>query len=195
MIQNLESFNLNLSNPNICGIDEAGRGALAGPLCVAGAILKSPISGLNDSKKLTAKKREQLYEDIIQNSKHEIVFIDNNFIDDNGLTKSIKTAILQIVSKLSTDYYIMDGNHNFGLNYLSTIVKGDSKVPAISAASILAKVSRDRLMSNLNEKYKKYNFDKHKGYGTKSHIESINKYGYSDIHRLSFKLKNQNTLF
>jgi ribonuclease HII len=194
MIQNKENSSLieetiDLNCKAICGIDEAGRGALAGPLCVAGALLKKNIKELNDSKKLTEKKREELFDIIINNSEHEIVFIDNKFIDKNGLTLSIKKAIEQIISKISTTQYIMDGNHNFGISNIQTIIKGDALVPAISAASILAKVSRDRLMKSLDSKYNIYEFEKHKGYGTKKHIEKIEKYGYSNLHRQSFKLK------
>jgi ribonuclease HII len=186
MILNLESFNP--QNLNICGIDEAGRGALAGPLTVAGVLLKSPIKDLSDSKKLTEKKREELYSKIIENSIYKIVFKSNQEIDKKGLTICIKESILEIIENVKTTNYIMDGNHNFGINKIHTIVKADDLVPSVSAASILAKVSRDRYMTNL-EDYKEYEFNKHKGYGTKKHIELIEKYGLSDIHRTSFKLK------
>jgi ribonuclease HII len=186
MILNLESFNP--QNLNICGIDEAGRGALAGPLTVAGVLLKSPIKDLSDSKKLTEKKREELYSKIIENSIYKIVFKSNQEIDKKGLTICIKESILEIIENVKTTNYIMDGNHNFGINKIHTIVKADDLVPSVSAASILAKVSRDRYMKSL-EDYKEYEFNKHKGYGTKKHIELIEKYGLSDIHRTSFKLK------
>jgi ribonuclease HII len=186
MILNLESFNP--QNLNICGIDEAGRGALAGPLTVAGVLLKSPIKDLSDSKKLTEKKREELYSKIIENSIYKIVFKSNQEIDKKGLTICIKESILEIIENVKTTNYIMDGNHNFGINKIHTIVKADDLVPSVSAASILAKVSRDRYMKSL-EDYKEYEFNKHKGYGTKKHIELIEKYGLSNIHRTSFKLK------
>jgi ribonuclease HII len=186
MILNLESFNP--QNLNICGIDEAGRGALAGPLTVAGVLLKSEIKDLSDSKKLTEKKREELYSKIIENSIYKIVFKSNQEIDKKGLTICIKESILEIIENVKTNNYIMDGNHNFGINKIHTIIKADDLVPSVSAASILAKVSRDRYMTNL-EDYKEYEFNKHKGYGTKKHIELIEKYGLSNIHRTSFKLK------
>jgi ribonuclease HII len=186
MILNLESFNP--QNLNICGIDEAGRGALAGPLTVAGVLLKSEIKDLSDSKKLTEKKREELYSKIIENSIYKIVFKSNQEIDKKGLTICIKESILEIIENVKTTNYIMDGNHNFGINKIHTIVKADDLVPSVSAASILAKVSRDRYMKSL-EDYKEYEFNKHKGYGTKKHIELIEKYGLSNIHRTSFKLK------
>ena len=181
----------------ICGIDEAGRGPIAGPLVMAGVILKEEIEGLNDSKKLSEKKREILFEEIIQKSEYKIVEVDNHTIDEKGLSWSINFCLNQIVNSLKSDKYIFDGNSKFGVNILETMIKGDSKVAEISAASILAKVTRDRFMVKIADKYPNYSFKKHKGYITKQHIEEIKKFGYSNIHRTSYKIKSlqQRSLF
>jgi ribonuclease HII len=180
----------------ICGIDEAGRGPIAGPLVVAGVILKENIKGLNDSKKLTAKKREELFEEIIQKSEYKIVEVSNYLIDEKGLSWAINFCLNEIVNSLDANRYIFDGNSKFGVEILETMVKGDSKVAQISAASILAKVTRDRYMIDIASRYPNYSFKKHKGYITKQHIEEIRKFGYSDIHRKSYKLKSlQRSLF
>jgi len=177
----------------ICGIDEAGRGPIAGPLVIAGVILKEEIEGLKDSKKLTPKKREKLFEEIIQKSEYKIVEVSNKTIDEKGLSFAINFALNEIVNSLKADKYIFDGNSKFGVEILETLIKGDDKVKEISAASILAKVTRDRFMIEISKNYPNYNFAKHKGYITKEHIEEIKKYGYSDIHRKSYKLKALNT--
>ncbi len=174
---------------NLCGIDEAGRGPLAGPLVVAGVVLKNDIEGLNDSKKLTEKKREILYEQIILNSSYHIVSTSNDTIDEIGLSKAIKNSIEQIIKNIDANEYLMDGNTSFGINILQHKIKADATVKEVSAASILAKVTRDRFMCSLSKQFDKYEFDKHKGYGTKKHIELIKKYGLSSLHRKSFKLK------
>ena len=181
----------------ICGIDEAGRGPIAGPLVMAGVILKEEIKGLNDSKKLSEKKREILFEEIIQKSEYKIVEVDNHTIDEKGLSWSINFCLNQIVNSLKSDKYIFDGNSKFGVDILETMIKGDSKVAEISAASILAKVTRDRFMVKIADKYPNYSFKKHKGYITKQHIEEIKKFGYSNIHRTSYKIKSlqQRSLF
>jgi len=173
----------------LCGIDEAGRGAFAGPLVVAGVVLEKDILGLDDSKKLSEKKREALFEEIIQNSKYKIIFVDNNFIDKNGLSLSLKNSITTIKNEFSDCRVLIDGNTNFGVEGVEFLIKADSSIKEVSAASILAKVSRDRYMKNLSNEYDKYEFAKHKGYGTKRHKELIKKYGYSNLHRLSFKIK------
>jgi ribonuclease HII len=173
----------------LCGIDEAGRGCLAGPLVVAGVILQSEIEGLDDSKKLTERKREVLFEKIVQNSLYEIVFTDNKTIDKIGLSKAISDSIEKILEKLQPSIAIMDGNTNFGILGVQAVVKADSKVPEVSAASILAKVSRDRYMVEMDSSYPVYGFQQHKGYGTKKHIEQIRTYGRSELHRVSFFIK------
>lgn len=176
---------------NLCGIDEAGRGPLAGPLVVAGVILEKDILGLNDSKVLSEKKREKLFDEIKEKSKYHIVFKSAKEIDDFGISFCIKSSILEIMEKLQefSDNFLMDGNTNFGIENLQKEIKADAKYKEVSAASILAKVSRDRFMDEISPLYANYNFHKHKGYGTKAHIEAIRKFGRSDIHRFSFKLK------
>ncbi len=174
----------------ICGIDEAGRGCLAGPLVVAGVILKKNILGLADSKKLSQKRREALFEEIMQNSYSEIVFTDNKTIDKIGLSCSIKNSIIKIKSKLKAKQTIMDGNTTFGVDGVKAIIKADDKIAEVSAASILAKVSRDCYIIEQALKYPLYRFEKHKGYGTKLHRELIKEHGYCELHRLSFKIKS-----
>ena len=176
---------------NLCGIDEAGRGPLAGPLVVAGVILEKEILGLNDSKVLSEKKREKLFDEIKEKSKYHIVFKSAKEIDDFGISFCLKSSILEIMEKLQefSNNFLMDGNTNFGIQNLQKEIKADAKYAQVSAASILAKVSRDRFMDEISPLYANYNFHKHKGYGTKAHIEAIREFGRSDIHRFSFKLK------
>ncbi|AYJ80422.1 ribonuclease HII [Aliarcobacter cryaerophilus ATCC 43158] len=176
---------------NLCGIDEAGRGPLAGPIVVAGVILEKDILGLNDSKVLSEKKREKLFDEIKEKSKYHIVFKSAKEIDDFGISFCIKSSILEIMQQLQkfSNNFLMDGNTNFGIENLKKEIKADAKYAQVSAASILAKVSRDRFMNEISSKYPNYNFQKHKGYGTKAHIEIIREFGRSDIHRFSFKLK------
>ena len=175
----------------LCGIDEAGRGPIAGPLVVAGAILIDEITGLNDSKQLSEKKREKLFEEIKEKSKFHIVFTDAKTIDEKGLSFCLKNSILEIMEKLKNDSteFLMDGNTTFGINNLTCKIKADATVKEVSAASILAKVSRDRYMDEISSKYPNYDFHKHKGYGTKAHIEAIKQFGRSIEHRYSFRLK------
>ncbi|MDD2508520.1 MAG: ribonuclease HII [Aliarcobacter skirrowii] len=174
-----------------CGIDEAGRGPLAGPLVVAGVILLEDIQNLADSKVLSEKKREKLFDEIKQKSKYHIVFKNAKQIDDLGISFCIKESILEIMKTLQNDAssFLMDGNTNFGIENLQKEIKADAKYKEVSAASILAKVSRDRFMDSISENYPEYNFKKHKGYGTKAHVDAIKEFGRSDIHRFSFKLK------
>lgn len=174
-----------------CGIDEAGRGPLAGPLVVAGVILLEDIQNLADSKVLSEKKREKLFDEIKQKSKYHIVFKSAKQIDDLGISFCIKESILEIMKTLQNDAssFLMDGNTNFGIENLQKEIKADAKYKEVSAASILAKVSRDRFMDSISANYPEYNFKKHKGYGTKAHVDAIKEFGRSDIHRFSFKLK------
>ena len=176
---------------NLCGIDEAGRGPLAGPLVVAGVILEKEILGLNDSKVLSEKKREKLFDEIKEKSKYHIVFKSAKEIDDFGISFCLKSSILEIMEQLQefSNNFLMDGNTNFGIQNLQKEINADAKYASVSAASILAKVSRDRFMDEISPLYANYNFHKHKGYGTKAHIEAIRKFGRSDIHRFSFRLK------
>lgn len=176
-------------NDRLCGIDEAGRGPFAGPLVVAGVILTKNIDGLNDSKKLTEKKRERLFDIIKENSSYHIVFTSNDTIDRLGLSVCLKNSILEIMEHLDTTNFLMDGNTTFGIDSIKSMIKADATIPQVSAASILAKVSRDRYMVDIASNYPNYGFEKHKGYGTKAHIDAIIEHGYCDLHRRSFKIK------
>lgn len=179
----------------ICGVDEAGRGPLAGPVVAAAVILKKGciIEGLDDSKKLTESKREKLYDIIIDNAiSYQIVFIDEKKIDEinilNATMLAMKTSIEQL--GVDPDICLIDGNMAPATKFKTeAIIKGDSKCKSIAAASVLAKVSRDRFMMKLHEKYPQYKFDKHKGYGTSLHYQMINEFGAADIHRKSFLKK------
>jgi ribonuclease HII len=180
----------------LCGIDEAGRGPLAGPLSIAGVILHQPIDGLNDSKKLTEKKREELFEIISQNSSYHIARFSAAQIDELGLSACLAAGLREIISTLGEADYLYDGNSTFGVSGLRTMVKADATIPEVSAASILAKVTRDREMVELAPLYPQYGFEGHKGYGSAAHIEAIRQYGHCEIHRKTFKLKSlQPSLF
>ena len=177
----------------ICGIDEAGRGPLAGPVVVASVIMKpdSFIEGVNDSKKVSEKKREKLYEQIIEEAvSYSVGIIDQNEIDEinilnatkKGLTESIKSL------KVKPERIIVDALDKIdtcGIPYMP-IVKGDAKCYSIAAASIIAKVTRDRIMRQWDEVYPMYGFARHKGYGTSAHIAAIKEYGLCPLHRRSF---------
>ena len=173
----------------LCGIDEAGRGPIAGDLVMAGCILHTKILGLNDSKKLTEKKREKLFEQIIQNSTYHIVKFSPKQIDEDGISICISNGLKKIMQNIKAEEYLFDGNSTFGVKGLQTMVKADGKVPEVSAASILAKVTHDREIIEQGKKFPNYAFEKHKGYGTKLHVEMIKQHGYCDLHRRSYKLK------
>ncbi|MDQ5983396.1 MAG: Ribonuclease HII [Eubacteriales bacterium SKADARSKE-1] len=179
----------------VCGVDEAGRGPLAGPVYAAAVILPQNfmIDGLNDSKKLSAKKRELLYDQIIKNARaFSIASASEVEIDDINILNATFLAMKSAVEGLNTkpDLALIDGNRAPNLNIPTrTIVKGDSLSASIAAASILAKVTRDRVMVKLSHEYPQYSFEKHKGYGTKLHVEALKKYGPSIIHRKSFLKK------
>ncbi len=174
---------------NLCGIDEAGRGPFAGPLVVAGVVLTKDLEELDDSKKLTEKKREKLFDIIKDNSFHHIVFTSAKQIDELGLSICLQNSIKEIMKNIDAKEYLMDGNTAFGIANLHYLIKADAQIKEVSAASILAKVSRDRYMCDIASSYPEFCFEKHKGYGTKAHIEAIKNHGYSDIHRRSFKIK------
>lgn len=179
----------------VCGIDEAGRGPLAGPVYAAAVILPDGliIEGLNDSKKLTEKKREELFDVIISEAvAYGIGLATEKEIDDINILQATYLAMRRAVENLSVkaDYALVDGNRMPPLEIDGeTIVKGDAKSPSIAAASILAKVSRDRVMYELDSKYPEYQFAKHKGYGTKVHVEALKEFGPCEIHRKSFLKK------
>lgn len=174
---------------NLCGIDEAGRGPFAGPLSVAGVVLLNDVKELDDSKKLTEKKREKLFDIIKENSLYHMVFTSAKEIDELGLSICLQNSIKEIIQNISATQYLMDGNTAFGIENLNFLVKADAKIKEVSAASILAKVSRDRYMCAIAKEYPEYGFCKHKGYGTKAHTDAIIKYGYCKIHRRTFKIK------
>lgn len=179
----------------ICGVDEAGRGPLAGPV-VAGAVILPEglvIDGLNDSKKLSEKKREQLYDIITQKALcWGVGYADEREIDEINILQATYMAMRRAVSSLclTADHVLVDGNRDpiLGLP-TTTIVGGDGKAACIAAASIIAKVTRDRLMVEYDEKYPEYGFKKHKGYGSKAHYMALLDCGPCTIHRLTF-LKN-----
>lgn len=173
----------------LCGIDEAGRGPIAGPLVMAGVILEHPVTGLNDSKKLTEKRREALFDTIIENSRYHIARFDAAQIDEHGISACLKMGLEEIMAHLPSDDYLFDGNSTFGAKGLRTMVKADAEIAEVSAASILAKVTRDREMVMMAEHYPLYGFEGHKGYGTEVHVEAIRQHGYCPIHRKSFRLK------
>ena len=178
---------------NICGIDEAGRGPLAGPVVIAGVIMPqdSMIEGINDSKKVSEKKREKLYDLITEEAiSYSVAIIGQDVIDDINILNATKEGVTKVVDGLDIkpDLIIVDA-----LNHINTrgipyepIVKGDAKCYNIAAASILAKVTRDRIMRQWDELYPQYGFLSHKGYGTAKHISAIKEYGLCPIHRKSF---------
>jgi ribonuclease HII len=178
---------------NICGVDEAGRGPLAGPVVVAACILPPflRIPGVNDSKQLSEKKREELYKIIVKNAlAYNVVFINEKIIDELNIYEATKKGMLDAINglKIEPDYVLIDA---MPLSELKTnnksIIHGDALSASIAAASILAKVSRDHYMEKMDIKYPNYGFKHHKGYGTKMHLEALEKYGPCKIHRRSFE--------
>lgn len=180
----------------ICGIDEAGRGPLAGPVVVAAVIMPkdSMIEGVNDSKKVSEKKREKLYEEITESAiAWGVGIIDQKEIDDinilNATKKGLTTALKEL--EVKPNLILVDALTNIdtlGIPYRS-VVKGDAKIYSIAAASIIAKVTRDRIMRQWDELYPQYGFEKHKGYGTAMHIAAIKENGICPLHRKSFVKK------
>ena len=180
---------------SICGVDEAGRGPLAGPVCAAAVILPSDtiIDGVNDSKKLSEKKREVLFDVIKETAvSYCIAYASVEEIESINILNATMLAMKRAVEGLDVkaDYAMIDGNKMPQLDIDGeTIVKGDAKSMSIACASILAKVSRDRLLYEYAKEYPQYKFDKHKGYGTAAHIEAILEYGPCPYHRMSFLKK------
>lgn len=179
----------------VCGVDEAGRGPLAGPVFAAAVILPQglAIEGIDDSKKLSEKKREALYDEIKSLAvAFNVAFATEKEIDEVNILNATFLAMKRAVDGLSLrpDLVLVDGNRAPALGLTTkTIVKGDSLSASIAAASILAKVDRDRLMKKLSEKYPYYGLERHKGYGTKMHVEAIKRHGPAEIHRKSFLKK------
>ncbi len=179
----------------ICGVDEAGRGPLAGPVCAAAVILPRglEIDGLNDSKKLTEKKREALFDPIREQAiAYGIAFATVEEIEALNILNATFLAMNRAIEQLNPvpDLALIDGNRSTGIRFPSRcIVKGDASCADIAAASVLAKVTRDRYMLEMAEKYPEYRFEQHKGYGTKLHYDALREYGPSPIHRMSFLKK------
>ena len=179
----------------VCGVDEAGRGPLAGPVCAAAVILPKGliIEGVNDSKKLTEKKREALFDVICESAlAYSIAFSDMDEIEEVNILRATMNAMKRAVEGLSVkaDFAYIDGNTMPPIKIDGEcIVKGDAKSMSVACASILAKVSRDRLMLKYAEEYPQYGFEKHKGYGTKLHTEALKEFGPCPVHRPSFLKK------
>ena len=181
---------------NICGIDEAGRGPLAGPVVVAGVIMPkdSMIEGVNDSKKVSEKKREKLYDLIIDEAiSYSVAIVGQDIIDEINILNATKEGVTQVVEGLDVkpNLILVDALEHIdtkGIPY-EPIIKGDAKCYNIAAASIIAKVTRDRIMRQWDEVYPQYGFVNHKGYGTAKHIQAIREYGLCPIHRRSFTKK------
>lgn len=192
-LKEIENEIYNSGIDTICGIDEAGRGPLAGPVVVAAVIMKkdSMLEGVNDSKKVSEKKREALYEQIINESiAYGIGIIDQKEIDELNILNATKKAVTIAIKELKVKPQkilvdALNGIDTLGVPYTS-IIKGDAKSYSIAAASIIAKVTRDRIMREWDELYPQYSFEKHKGYGTKMHIDAIKEHGICPLHRLSF---------
>ena len=180
----------------ICGIDEAGRGPLAGPVVIASVIMPedSMIEGINDSKKVSEKKRELIYDKILEEAvSYGVAIIGQDEIDDINILNATKKGLTMSLKELTVkpDLILVDALEHIdtlGIPYES-IIKGDAKAYSISAASIIAKVTRDRIMREWSEIYPEYGFEVHKGYGTAKHIAAIKEHGLCQIHRKSFTKK------
>ncbi len=176
----------------VCGVDEAGRGPLAGPVFAAAVILprNQSIEGVNDSKKLSEKKRELLFDKIRQEAlAYCVASVDEKTIDEINILQATFLAMKNAIEglELKPDYALIDGNKTPNVDLpMQAVVKGDARSASIAAASILAKVSRDRYMLEMAQLYPQYKFEQHKGYGTKLHYEMLDEYGVSPIHRVSF---------
>ena len=179
----------------LCGVDEAGRGPLAGPVCAAAVILpkETVIEGLNDSKKLSEKKREQLYDVICETAvSYAISFATVAEIEELNILHATQLAMIRAINELDPvpDLALIDGNQAGDIKFPhETVIKGDASCVSIAAASILAKVTRDRFMVEMAEQYPNYHFEKHKGYGTKDHYNALREFGPCPIHRPSFLKK------
>lgn len=175
----------------IAGVDEAGRGPLCGPVVASAVILPENyhLKGLNDSKKLTSKKRDELYDIIMKDAVSVgISIIDNDIIDEINILEASRLAMNNAIKdlKIKPDYILTDAMDLYKANVLP-IIKGDQKSISIAAASVIAKVTRDRIMDDYDNKYPLYEFKNHKGYPTKKHLELIEKYGILDFYRKSYK--------
>ena len=193
VISSFDSSFYNRGYDAIAGIDEAGRGALAGPVIAAAVVFPKSIiiQDLNDSKQLSPKKREKLLKIIKERAlSYAVEAVDNGIIDKINILQATFLAMSQAALRLQVkpDFYLIDGNYkvpNLSINQ-KAIIGGDAKSACVAAASILAKVTRDRMMTEYAKQYPVYEFEKHKGYGTKKHIEVLKKYGPCHLHRLTF---------
>jgi ribonuclease HII len=210
MLKNLPNNSPQLKGKIIAGMDEVGRGAWAGPVVSAVVILPRgcQLAGLNDSKKITAKKRDELYEKIVNKAKFGVGKAHHHEVDKHGLTHATFLSFQRALKNLeedfpnsSPDHLLIDGRDPFHFKIPHTsIIKGDGKIRSIAAASILAKVTRDRIMQSYNKTLPQYSFGHHKGYGTKRHQRALLTHGPSKIHRFSYApikaiLNQQDSLF
>jgi|SRR3989344_2712523 len=176
----------------IAGIDEVGRGPWAGPVVAAAVILPArfPTQNLRDSKKLSAKARDELYDLIAANADWGVGMISAAIIDEKGIVAAIQAAMAMAVKDLENppDFLLIDGNskYKFAQPYVA-IIQGDAQIASIAAASIMAKVTRDRVMIALSRRYPQYGFERHKGYGTKEHQDALKQYGGCEIHRFTYQ--------
>ena len=189
---NIEQEQIDNGFSLVCGVDEAGRGPLCGPVVAAAVILPCGlyIEGLNDSKKLTEKKREKLFDIICESAiAYSIMQSSVEEINETDILSATQSAMRRAVDALSprADFALIDGNiaRDFSIPTM-TVIGGDAKSPSIAAASILAKVTRDRLCLELDKEYPQYQIAKHKGYGTKVHMDALREFGPSPIHRIKF---------
>ena len=174
----------------LCGIDEAGRGCLAGPMVVAGVILEKPVKGLDDSKKLTKAKRETLFESIIQSARYHICIIPPESIDTRGISTMLTESLKSIMQTLDAERFLFDGNSSYGIARLDHLIKADATVQEVAAASILAKVTKDRELIRDGAAYPGFDFLSHQGYGTAKHLDEIRRFGLTPLHRKSYKIKS-----
>lgn len=187
----LEKFYWGQGKTRVLGVDEVGRGALAGPFVVAGALFLEEdwVDGVRDSKLISEKKREDVAEDLTESVVYEIVEVSHADVDQMGLTKAFNYALREIVKKIGCDVVVIDGNRMRGYgDKFHFQKKADRDVMSVAAASVLAKVYRDNLMIDYATTYPEYGFEKHKGYASEEHRNSIMQFGQCEIHRKSFNL-------
>lgn len=194
-VEKLRAFDESFCTERLCGVDEAGRGPLAGPVSVCACVMPkdcATIIGIDDSKKLSESKRESLFEDIIKIADYCVVLIDNNTIDRINILQATKLGMKRAIEglKVKPTHAVIDAVKGLDTDIpYSSIIKADTKSYAVAAASIIAKVTRDRLMRELDIEYPAYGFANNKGYGTAAHIAAIKALGISPIHRTTF-IKN-----
>jgi ribonuclease HII len=168
----------------VCGLDECGRGPLAGPIVAAGVIFTRPIKNLKDSKKLSPQKRQYLYGQILKHAVVEIEIISVRQINSRGIGWANKEVFKRLIKKLQADKYIVDGN--LKIKKATSLIKADDKIPEVMAASIIAKVTRDQLMKQLHDEHPHYGWSSNMGYGTRQHVKALHEYGPCSHHRHLF---------